>query len=222
VALTIDFTIFCGGSLIEDNVVLTAAHCVERATTVTVLAGAHDRTDENEPNQQRRTSRNIIVHPDWSRLRGESDIALIILDDPFDRVDDIVEEIDLVSDGDTPAVGTETVACGWGKDSDGFGGAVDKVNKVSSPIISKEGINGNGDYPSLFSFSTVICTSSEGASGVCNGDSGGPLLVAQPGDDDPYEQVGITSYGGDLCEEGVPNCFTDLAQYRDWIRDNLP
>jgi len=64
----------------------------------------------------------------------------------------------------------------------------------------------------------VICTSTEGGRGACYGDSGGPLLV---GNSVPYQQVGIMSYGDIRCGTGVPDCFTNLAAYEDWIRDAI-
>ena len=88
---------------------------------------------------------------------------------------------------------------------------------MTRPVIRPEDAALNPDSPPTFEFDTVVCTDTTGGHGTCSGDSGGPLLDAETG-----QQVGITSYGGSKCETGVPACYTDVAMFQDWIAEQQP
>ena len=54
----------------------------------------------------------------------------------------------------------------------------------------------------------------------CNGDSGGPLFIRE-GTSDPWEQIGLVSFGSVKCGNGVPGVYTRIVHYLPWIESHL-
>jgi hypothetical protein len=221
VALFIDDAWFCGGSIISENYILTAAHCADDAGYFDVMAGAHDVRASSEPHRVEVTSYNGWTHPQWNTQDLSNDLALIELPSPLPMSDYITTSC-LPSAGDVPPVGTMATVTGWGKPSDSAGGISDVLREVRDvPVMSNSdcndvyGIVGDG----------VICIDTAGGRGSCNGDSGGPFIVkadgsasggASPGTQ--WTQHGIVSFGAASgCEVGLPAGYTRTEYYLDWI-----
>eukprot|EP00094_Tigriopus_californicus_P011000 TCALIF_10611-PA protein Name:"Similar to Chymotrypsin BI (Litopenaeus vannamei)" AED:0.23 eAED:0.23 QI:0/0/0/0.6/1/1/5/0/268 len=215
VNLILDLFYFCGGSLIAPNVVLTAAHCTDGVNSVKVTAGAH-KLSANEPSQQVQTSTNIITNADFSLDLVDNDVALIILDEPFE-INEFVSTIAL-SEAE-PAVGEMVQATGWGKTRDGILATTsDILMDVTIPV--GDDADAESVYGPDLDYTTKICIDTTGGLGTCQGDSGGPLFVNDGAD---AAIVGITSFGSSIgCESGLPSCFTSVPSYNEWIQDNMP
>lgn len=221
VALFIDNAWFCGGSIISENYILTAAHCADGAGFFDVMAGAHNVRESSEPNRVEVTSYNGWTHPQWNSNDLSNDLALIELPSPL-PMNDYISTACLPASGETPALGSMTTVTGWGKPSDSAGGISPVLREVRDvPVMS------NSDCNAVYGIvgPGVICIDTKGGRGSCNGDSGGPLVqmfgsnsFRSPGD--KWTQIGIVSFGASAgCEAGMPAGFTRTEYYLDWIND---
>ncbi len=202
---------FCGGTFIAAEWALTAAHCVDGVADpagISVLAGAHNKhTDGDVIGVER-----IYIHPAYSTQAPLSnDVALLRLSGRhmYPRIELMTPE-----QSDLAAPGTESTAIGWGLTSEG-GESSDVLKKLNSVIISNDECRTHlGDNI----VAATICAGKLGASeSICNGDSGGPLMV-------PFRQrwlqVGIVSFGTQICYQ--PTAYARVSTSVDYVRGIVP
>lgn len=201
---------FCGGTLIAADWVLTAAHCMEGEVPsgIEVVARISDLGDSS--GAEIRAVRGIFIHPDFADLSGDlvNDIALILLDTPITSVSSLA-----YSRSASPSPLDDTVrAIGWGdtNSSPRFPNALQMVDLSLTPIAAARRIYGSNrlDHRHLAAMAPGKDT--------CGGDSGGPLFDLD-GDQGAPLVLGITSFGLQCAERGVPGIYTNVGNYEAWI-----
>uniref|UniRef100_A0A182MU69 Peptidase S1 domain-containing protein n=1 Tax=Anopheles culicifacies TaxID=139723 RepID=A0A182MU69_9DIPT len=211
----------CGGTILTNNYILTAAHCVtndldQAVTGGIVILGATNR-DVFQSTQQRMTfgMAGIRVHPQYDSNSIRNDIATIRLDTPA-VYNTYVKAIDLPALSDTRQFGgAEGTASGFGRTSD-TSAPSSVLMYVRNPIMTNAQCN-------LYWSTTVVqaqnvCFDPTGGRSACHGDSGGPLTVVDAG---RTLQIGIASFvSANGCTSGAPSVWVRISYFRDWIRQN--
>jgi trypsin len=203
----------CGGSILDENTIITAAHCCvffDSASEASIVAGEHNLEVDSGDEQVRDVS-EIRTHENYDDFNIENDICLLILGAPLE-LNEKVKAIELPEPMAEPMDGDDLVASGWGTTSSG-GPAPDVLNWVTVPYVNDELCE--GAYGSGQIFPTMICAGALGVGGVdtCQGDSGGPLMT-----DDRSTLVGLTSWGFGCADPDYPGVYTQVSHYIDWIK----
>lgn len=208
---------WCGGSLISDRWIVTAAHCADGVDSVTVYVGAINIREEESGQQRIHVEKEgIIVHEDWDPTRVVNDIALIKLPAKLEFNDRVKAATLPKKDGRySTYAGEQAYASGWGRDSDASSSVSPVLRYVEMPIMKSSTCN---IYWAGLITDKVICMSTKDGKSTCNGDSGGPLVHKEG---DINYLIGATSFGLALgCEKGYPAVFTRITAYLDWIEEH--
>ncbi|EDV57538.1 phenoloxidase-activating factor 2 [Drosophila erecta] len=218
-------TFFGAGTLVTENVVITAAHLMQGKTVndFVIVGGAWDLTKLFEKKIVLRAAARIVVHPGFNILTGVNNIALIVLAASFGIRPHIAPIC-----WPTPGVSFDQERClvaGWGQRNPHATTYTQKQKKIELPILSRpvcEDLLRSTRLGGSFSLDpSLLCAGGEKGRDACRGDGGSPLMCPIPGQPALYEFVGIVNSGLSCGQQNVPAFYTNISHMRPWIERHL-
>ena len=205
---------FCGGSLINNNTVVTAAHCLdgENINSLQVLVGTHDLENGGE----RVNVASLIIHPRYSPENSgfDYDVAVIKLK-PNKKQETLLNRLPKAKlpsmTSKKLAPGTPVRVSGWGYLEEIGDDRPSKLHHVSVNVIDQN------TCISMYKASPItprmICAGILylGGKDACQRDSGGPLILNE------NVLVGIVSWGLGCGEAKFPGVYSNVTALREWI-----
>ncbi|XP_051169793.1 chymotrypsin-2-like isoform X2 [Leptopilina boulardi] len=195
---------FCGGSILNERWILTAAHCLRGrySSSITVMTGITDLDSFGDAYE----GELKIIHEDYESHEHENDIGLLkVMSDII--FNEEVHPIKLLSK-ELQGEGYIATLTGWGRTY------VTSITPTRLQVIKLKIISTEECKLQINNVkNSHICTLNKEGQGACFGDSGGPLVIDNV-------QVGVVSFGKP-CARGVPDVYTNVYNYIDWIKDSL-
>nr|WBW70046.1 venom protein [Lampona murina] len=218
----------CGGSILNENWIITAAHCLynfednsilEDPSNVMVLAGLHRQSKKKSRYVQVLQVSKFVIHEKYDPKDYINDIALLKTARPIDIAgsNGYVNGICLPETNNYP-VGNAVVA-GWGHVFENGEGS-DTLLHVMVPIVDRETCNyvyDDDPHDGQDQITETMICAGRANRDSCQNDSGGPLI--QTSNTGIATLIGIVSNGAGCGERNFPGIYTKVSAYKEWIQN---
>ncbi|XP_059351746.1 proclotting enzyme-like [Daphnia carinata] len=224
-AVTDEYSLYCGASLISSTQILTAAHCVNDVETnkvlgpewFIVLLGMHFMNESMNDAQVTKRVIKVMVHEEFDSISHFNDIAILTMETSV-VFTSTISPVCLPPNGSSDQYFNRiAIAQGWGRTQE-KGKNSDFLRHVGIRIISntlcRKSYMEEGKIADH-----MLCTWLSGKD-ACQNDSGGPLIIAGEHQKCSWIQVGIVSFGRG-CARRFPGVYTRLTSFLPWLNRHL-
>jgi len=210
---------FCGGTLIQPDIVVTAAHCVFDGNPGYIVAGAHDANRPDRNSEQSSRPAKVVYHEQYDPDSTINDIAIIKLATPF-KFTSTVSPACLPAQGESVADGSVGTVAGWGLTREGGSSVSTVLNQVGIPTLSSSSCAASYRSQGIkIDATAMLCGGfASGGKDSCQGDSGGPYVFKGT---NGYTLQGVVSFGIGCARPGLPGVYARVSNYIPWINQKI-